>query len=96
MTSISVDVRRAVSGNWPFVVVLGVVSAGLLYSALVAEHWLRGVVIAAGGVLLAGLCRLVLSDRRAGWLRVRNRIFDTVCYFTLGGGLIVFGALLPR
>ena len=96
MTPISVSVRQALSGNLPFVVVLGIVASGILYSTVVPEHWLRGVVVTAIGVLVAGTCRLALSDRRAGLLRIRNRIFDAVCYFTLGGALILFGSLLPR
>ncbi len=96
MTSIPVTVRQTLSSNLPFVVVLSIVAAGILYATVVPEHWLRGVVVTAIGVLVAGTCRLALSDRRAGLLRVRNRIFDAVCYFTLGGALILFGSLLPR
>lgn len=96
MTSIPVTVRQTLSSNLPFVVVLSIVAAGILYATVVPEHWLRGVVVTAIGVLVAGTCRLALSDRRAGLLRVRNRIFDAACYFTLGGALILFGSLLPR
>lgn len=96
MTPISVTVRQVLSSNLPFVVVVGIVAAGILYSTVVPEHWLRGVVVTAIGVLIGGTCRLALSDRRAGLLRVRTRIFDAVCYFTLGGALILFGSLLPR
>lgn len=96
MTSITVDLRRALSTNLPFVVVLAIVAGGITSSALLPEHWLRGVVVAAVGVLFGGVFRVVLSDRRAGFLRVRSRAFDAACYFTLGGSLIVFGALLPR
>jgi hypothetical protein len=96
VTSIAVNVRQTLSSNLPFVIVLSVVAAGILYSTVVPEHWLRGVVVTAIGVLIAGTCRLALSDRRAGMLRVRTRAFDTLCYFTLGGALIFFGSLLPR
>ena len=54
MTPISVTVRQALSGNLPFVVVLGIVAAGILYSTVVPEHWLRGVVVTAIGVLVGG------------------------------------------
>jgi hypothetical protein len=96
VTSISVNVRQALSSNLPFVIVLSVVAAGILYSTVVAEHWLRGVVVTAVGVLIAGTFRLALSDRRAGLLRIRTRMFDAACYFALGGALILFGSLLPR
>ena len=42
------------------------------------DDWRRGVLLFAGGILLAGLLRLVLSDDAAGLLRVRGRTFDTL------------------
>jgi len=54
VTPISVTVRQVLSNNLPFVVVLGIVAAGILYSTVVPEHWLRGVVVTAIGVLIGG------------------------------------------
>jgi hypothetical protein len=60
------------------------------------EHWLRGVLLIGGDLLLAGLLRLVLSERRAGILAVRRRAFDVICYLGLGVLVITFGVLAPQ
>jgi hypothetical protein len=87
---------RAVRDEFPFATVVAVVAVGLLEVSFAPEHWLRGVLIMAGGFGLAGLLRLVLPDDHAGLLRVRRRAFDVACFATVGVLAVIFAVLLPR
>ncbi|WP_328996754.1 DUF3017 domain-containing protein [Kribbella sp. NBC_01245] len=72
--------------EWPLALAGLVAVAGLFI--LTFDGWRRGAALIAAGVLLAGFLRLVLSDDRAGLLRVRGRTFDI---FFLGGvGAVIF------
>ena len=89
-------VAHAARVEFAFFVVGFVVLLGFLQVALFSEHWLRGVLVIAGGFGLGGLLRLCLSDRQAGMLAVRGRFFDALCYLTFSVLAILFGLLLPR
>jgi Protein of unknown function (DUF3017) len=93
------SVRRVIQAarrQLAFVVVCCVALLGFLQVAVFSEHWLRGVLVIAGGFGLGGLLRLCLSDHRAGMLAVRARRFDVVCYLGFSVLVILFGVLLPR
>lgn len=81
--------------NAPALVVLAFVVAGLGYSAAVPAHWLRGVLTMASGLIVGGLLRAVLPARQAGWLAVRGRTFDVLCYLGIGTVLWLVGLWLP-
>jgi hypothetical protein len=81
--------------NAPLLVVLAFALGGLGYSAAVPEHWLRGVLVMAGAMVLAGLFRLVLPTRQAGLLAVRGRLADVLCYAGVGTALWFVGLALP-
>ncbi|HEY9391626.1 MAG TPA: DUF3017 domain-containing protein [Mycobacteriales bacterium] len=85
----TVDLR-----NLPMVLVGTVLAASLGYTLVVPQHWLRGVMGLAGGMLLAGSLRLVLPARQAGLLAVRNRLVDVVFYAGVGGTIIFLGVTL--
>jgi hypothetical protein len=87
---------RTLRAQAPFTLVLLVVAAGFCYSGLNPQHWLRGVSIVAAGLLLGGLLRAVLPERRAGLLHVRSRLFDVFCLVVLGAGVLGFGVVQPR
>jgi Protein of unknown function (DUF3017) len=86
---------RAARADVPFLVVVAIMIAGFVLVRLRPEHWLRGVVIIGADMILAGLLRLLLTDRRAGILVVRSRPFDVITYIGLGVLVITFGLLVP-
>ena len=59
--------------EWPLVLSLLVGLTGLV--VLTFYDWRNGVLVFAGGVVLAGLLRASLSDTAAGLLRVRGRLY---------------------
>ena len=81
--------------NLPVLIVLACAVGGLAFAAVVPEHWLRGVLFMAGGLVLAGLFRLALPARQAGILAVRGRTVDVLCYVGAGAALWVVGLLIP-
>lgn len=86
----TVDLR-----NLPITVVLALAATGIGYAAAVQEHWLRGVLVLAGAMVLAGVFRLLLPARQAGLLAVRSRLLDVLCYTGVGVAIIVLGLALP-
>jgi Protein of unknown function (DUF3017) len=86
----TVDLR-----NLPLVLVLTLSVTGIGYSAAVPRHWLRGVLVLAGAMMIAGVLRLLLPARQAGLLAVRSRAFDVLCYCGTGVAIIAFGLALP-
>ncbi len=86
----TVDLR-----NLPLVLVLALGATGIGYAAAVPPHWLRGVLVLAGAMVVAGLFRLLLPARQAGLLAVRSRAFDVLCYCGVGVAIVVLGLALP-
>ncbi len=82
------------AGRAVFTAALLVVVAGLAYLGFAPQHWLRGVLVVAGGLVFAGLVRLVLPDGRSGPLLVRGRWFDAGSYLVVGVLVAVFGVLV--
>lgn len=76
-----------------FVAVWLVVLAGM---ALIAtEYWRRGLTVVAAGAVFAGVLRLVLPTRRAGWLVVRSRTLDVLWYGVTGVALAAIAIAVP-
>lgn len=86
--------RRADLRNLPMVLVLVLAAAGLGYSAAVPPHWLRGVMVLAAAMFVAGFLRLVLPARQAGLLAVRGRVIDVVFYTGTGAAIVFAGITL--
>jgi hypothetical protein len=84
---------RAVFRQWPFLIALGIVIAGIL--VVVDDHFKRGTVIIAGGVCVAAFLRIVLPNNRAGLLGVRSRFLDVVTLALLGGGTLIAALIVP-
>jgi predicted membrane channel-forming protein YqfA (hemolysin III family) len=80
---------RRVRGQAPFLVVLAVMVAALVYLQIWPDHWRRGVAGLAASMALAGVLRIVLPRHRAGLLAVRARWFDSVAYLLLGATMLV-------
>ena len=80
----------------PYIVVVLVAAAGIAYSSIQPQHWLRGVGVVAVAMFLGGALRSLLTDRQAGLLAVRRRPFDVLCYVLLGAAILGIGVLLPH
>jgi hypothetical protein len=78
----------------PLVAVLAVVGAGLALGA--AGAWRPGAWVVGGGVVLAGVLRLVLPARRAGLLAARSRRADAVFLLGLGVALVALATSVPE
>ncbi len=80
-----VSIPETRTWQWPFLLVVGV---GLLALGLIATGRLQqGVLVMAVAVGLAGLLRLVLPARTAGWLVSRSRTLDAALSFALAAAL---------
>ncbi|MDF0531828.1 DUF3017 domain-containing protein [Tsukamurella sp. 8F] len=73
--------------NAAFGVVIVVLAAALLLIAL--ERWRRGLFVFGSGTGLAAVLRAVCSDRRAGLLRVRSKIFDVAVLAVAAASILV-------
>jgi hypothetical protein len=80
--------------EWPLVLSLLVGLAGLV--VLTFYNWRNGVFIFAGGVILAGLLRVTLTDSAAGLLHVRGRMFDTTLLIGVGAAIAILGLIVPN
>lgn len=80
--------------EWPLVLAGLVTLTGLV--TLAFYDWRNGALIFAGGVLLAALLRLSLSDAAVGLLRVRGRMFDIVLLAGLGVAIAVLSLIIPH
>ena len=79
--------------EWPLVLSLLVGLTGLV--VLTFYNWRNGVFIFAGGVVLAGLLRVTLTDTAAGLLHVRSRMFDTALLLSVGAAIAILGIVVP-
>lgn len=88
----TVSTRRW-AAQTPFLVVWAVLAIGLALVA--ASYWRRGLAVIAVAAVLAGVLRLVLPARRAGWLVVRSRSIDVLCFAALGVALAAVAIAIP-
>ncbi len=84
---------RALVRAVPITIVLAIVAFGLVLIAL--AYWRRGTVALAFAMLLAGLLRLVLSERVIGVLAVRGKAFDVGFYALVGAAMLALAIGLP-
>jgi hypothetical protein len=88
--------RGSVADVVSYLLVLAGVAAGLVVAVGGSRYAGRGAAVAGGSLLLAGLARLVLPQRRAGLLASRSKPFDVLTFIVLGGGLLALGLVLPQ
>ena len=86
--------RPQTLGGVVYLGVLGSAAVGLVLVLLGA--WRAGLTWIGVGLLVAAMTRLVLSDRRAGMLRVRRRWSDVLMLVLAGVGLIVLSIVVPN
>ena len=77
----------------PLLAVLLVVGVGLLQVTF--RHWRLGLVVMGLALVGAGLLRLLLPVRRAGFLAVRSRPVDVVLLTGTGLALAVLARTIP-
>lgn len=82
--------------HFPVILVFAMSFGGLAFSAVVPEHWLRGVLVLAAAMLIAGVLRFLLPPSKMEFLAVRGRLVDTGFYLAIGLLIIFFGLILPR
>ena len=84
---------RVLSAEWPLVCVLAVCTAGVL--VVLSEHFRRGTVLFAGGLVLAAGLRALLPADSAGLLVVRGRVVDVITLTALGLGVLLAALVVP-
>jgi DUF3017 family protein len=80
--------------QWPLLVVIVLVGAGLLLVA--AEWWRSGLVVMGLALVLSGVLRLLLPVRRVGFLAVRSRPVDVALTTGVGLVLAVLALAIPH
>ncbi|MGQ0630828.1 MAG: DUF3017 domain-containing protein [Sporichthyaceae bacterium] len=84
---------RVLVADWPILAVLAVCIAGVL--VVLSEHFRRGTVLFAGGLVLAAGLRLLLPTKAAGLLAVRGRVVDVITLVALGLGVLLAALVVP-
>jgi hypothetical protein len=79
----------------PYVIVLAVFGAGLVWVWLATKRIEAGTIVVACALLIAALARLVLPERRAGMLVARHRLADVLVLGGFGLGILIFALVLP-
>ena len=70
-------------------------AAGTALVIAARGEWRLGVQVLGGSVIVAALLRLVLANRDAGMLGVRNRFLDAFLLSATGAALIVLASSIP-
>lgn len=91
-----VEERRIPStiGGAFFLSILAVATGGLVIA--VRSDWRLGVQVLAGALMVAALLRLLLANRDAGMLAVRNRALDAILMGGAGIVLMVLAGTIPN
>jgi hypothetical protein len=79
--------------QWPLLIVIGIVVAGL--ALVVVQHWRLGTGVIGAGLCLGALERALLPRRVAGLLQVRSRVFDVSFLLCAGAAVIVLAFIVP-
>ena len=77
----------------PLLAVLAAVAVGLLL--VTVEHWRQGLVLMGLALVGAALLRLLLPERRVGFLAVRSRPVDVVLLAAAGLTLTIVSVAIP-
>lgn len=85
----ALHLRRRVTRQGPFLVVVALLVGAVLYLTFQPGHWERGTVVIAVAMLVAAVLRCFLPEARAGLLSVRGRWWDVPIYAALGVLILV-------
>jgi hypothetical protein len=86
--------RSLLAREWPIIVVLLGVLAGLVIVAAL-DRFRRGSLVIAAFVVLGAWLRALLTPERAGVFVVRGKAVDVATLLTLGVGLTVLALVVP-
>lgn len=79
----------------PLLVVVAGVVLGLVVTLLGESTWRVGAVVVGAALLVGAVERLVLSDRAAGLLQVRGKVFDIVVLGLAGAAVVTVALWVP-
>ena len=82
-----------IGGAFYLLVLAGTV-AGLVL--VVTRDWRLGIQVCGSAMILAALVRLVLRERDAGMLAVRNRFIDAFWLIAMGAAMITLAVTIPN
>ena len=75
---------------------IGILAVAVTALVIAAQSdWRLGVQILGGSLVVAALLRLVLANREAGMLAVRNRFLDALMLSGAGAALIALATSIP-
>jgi hypothetical protein len=90
------DVGAAVAvRQWPLIVVVVGVLAGLVVAWLGETSWRLGCLVIGGSLVLGAVERLLLPDREAGLLQVRGKAFDVAVLVVTGLAVVALAVVVP-
>lgn len=81
--------------QWPLVVVVVGVLAGLVVAWLGETTWRLGCLVIGGSLLVGAVERLLLPDREAGLLQVRGKAFDVAVLTLTGLAVVALAIAVP-
>ena len=82
--------------QWPLLIIVVGVAAGLVVSLLGEATWRLGGYLIGASLLVGALERILLPDRQAGLLEVRSKPFDVVVLAITGVAILVLSYYVPE
>ncbi len=81
--------------QWPFLILLAGVAAGLVIAFLGETTWRLGSLVIGASLGVGALVRLVLPSREAGLLQVRSKPFDVAALALGSAAILVLATVVP-
>jgi len=82
--------------QWPLLILVVGVAAGLVVSLLGEATWRLGGYLIGASLLVGALERILLPDRQAGLLEVRSKPFDVMVLALTGLAILVLSYYVPE
>ena len=82
--------------QWPLLIIVLGVAAGLVVSLLGEATWRLGGYLVGASLLVGALERIILPDRQAGLLEVRSKPFDVMVLSLTGVAILVLSYYVPE
>ena len=82
--------------QWPLLIVVVGVLAGLVVSFLGESTWRLGCLLIGASLGVGAVERIALSSRDAGLLQVRTKAFDVTVLAVAGAAIIALAIVVPE